>query len=111
MSEWGGSEPDKGFQMLDKVLMDIDDDNSDIPCIECAHNSGTDPPPFIPLCWYGYEDRVHSDPPLLCNHCNYPLPKEEDFVMCENQRHTLCLYCLELKLFRIELGRFVAVMF
>ena len=94
------------FRMLEPVLTDVDNDNSDLPCIEC----GTNLDEFVPLCWYEYDERVHEDHHVvLCHHCNFPLPKNEDFVMCVNQKHILCLYCLELKLFRIELGRFVAV--
>ena len=94
------------YTQLEEVLTDVDDPQSELPCIDCGVEE------FIPLCWYQYDDQAHAHGDVkLCMHCNYPLPKNEDFVMCSNQRHTLCLYCLELKLFRIALGRFVAVMF
>ena len=43
---------------------------------------------------------------VYSKHCGLPLPKERDYVSCDNG-HKYCLYCVELMLFRVQLALFV----
>jgi len=93
---------------LDPLLTDPDDENSFVPCIFCEDDGNADIDEPCKLLWYEYHPSVHQSQPVkLCDHCMFPPPKDINFVWCQNQKHLYCLYCLELMLFRIQLGRFV----
>lgn len=123
-SAYGSSEEIRVLR-LDPLLTDPDDEKTYVPCIFCDRDILGDGEDVgytqdfslhqTKLYWYEYHPSLHQKrpgyPPKLCDHCMFPPPKDFNFVWCENEKHLYCLYCLELMLFRIQLGRFVKVCF
>lgn len=97
---------------LDPLLTDVDNQDACIECVMCDNVDTVDEDDAIILYWYEYHPSVNTaGTARICDHCLFPLPKNIDFVMCGREKHCYCLYCIELKLFRIQLGRFVMVCF
>eukprot|EP00483_Globobulimina_turgida_P001034 UN01036 len=100
-----------GFSPLlkgDALLTDVDDDQSCIDCVLCEDSESIGSDAVEKLYWFEYHPSVHAaGSTKICDHCLFPPPKNIDFIMCSREKHLYCLYCIELKLFRIQLGRFV----
>ena len=88
------------------LLTDISDETSTVKCASCTYLDGCDVE--NELYWYEYSPSLQTSG-RVCNHCGFPPPKNVDLIMCAREKHLYCLYCIELKLFRVQLARFVMV--